>query len=349
MGCSRTVDLLSGYLDGDLPEGERDGIAEHLRQCPRCAGEERALRETLSLLRDLPPGQAPPALLEGVRLRIGSERAAAPLWKKLFLPAHVKVPLQAAAVVLIFLLAYGVQKEIPGTKRPAKPPASAESGTPGGGSGPERRTVRQTANAPPERPAGAADRKAGEGAAPVTSGEKATAAREEATVPGPLPGKPTVHAKSEIPAGLATRVSTGGGAIERSSSREAPMEEPPVARGFPAPLARLQKPALYGKEVTIEVERSDRIGVEDRIAEIVMRLGGAVAWGTTVAVSGASGEAMPVSEVVRVRLPADSADAFLGELAKLGTIPGEEKSGRSDTPPGSLLGTVDYTVRVLVR
>ena len=347
MECARTEDLLSGYLDGDLPQREREGIAAHLRQCPRCAEEERALKETLALLRNLPAGKAPSGLLEGVRRRIGQETEAVPLWKKLFLPAHIKIPLEAAAVALIFLLAYGIQKEVPGTKPRPSPPVSAESGKPAGGGG--MRAERQKANAPPERPADAANRKVGEETAPVRPEREATAEKEEATVAGPPPGKPSVHAKSEIPAGLAARVSTGGQPIEPASPREAPAEEPTAARGFSAPLARLQKPMRYEKDVTIEVARSDRIGMEDRIAEIVLRLGGAVAWETTISVSGASREATPVSEVLRASVPSDSAGAFLEELGKLGTIPEGETSDRQDIPADPLTGAVTYTVRIRVR
>jgi len=347
MECTRTEDLLSGYLDGDLPEREREGITAHLRQCPRCAGEERALKETLSLLRNLPAEKAPPGLLEGVHRRIGQEKEAVPFWKKLFLPAHIKIPLEAAAVVLIFLLVYGIQNEIPSTKPRSSPPASVESGKPAAGD--EMRAGRQQASAPPGRSADVADRTVEEKTASVMPREVATAEKEESTVPAPPSGKPSIPAKSEIPAGLAARVSTEGGAIEPAYPWEAPANNPLAVRGFSVPLARLQRPTIYGKEVTIEVAPRDRTGLEDRIVGIVSRLGGAVAWETTIAVSGASGEAMPVSEVVRVSVPADSADAFLEELGKLGTIPAEETSGRPDTPAGPLAGTVTYTVRIRVR
>ena len=95
MECTRTEDLLSAYLDGDLPERDREDFEGHLRQCPRCAGEEKALKETLSLLRNLPAEKAPAGLLEGVRRRIGQEEETVPLWKKLFLPAHIKIPLES--------------------------------------------------------------------------------------------------------------------------------------------------------------------------------------------------------------------------------------------------------------
>src|SRR4030067_2482762 len=145
MECARTWDRLSAFLDGDLPKKEREGIAQHLRQCARCAEEERALKETSSLLRNLPAGQAPPELLEGVRLRIAKEKSKTPLWKKLFLPAHIKIPLEAAAVVLVFLLAYGGQQEMPSSKAPP-PPASVGGGTPETAAGPPEH--RQKGGAP---------------------------------------------------------------------------------------------------------------------------------------------------------------------------------------------------------
>src|SRR4030066_236209 len=155
MKCARTWDRLSAYLDGDLPEKEREGIAQHLRQCVRGAEEERALKETLTLLRNLPAGQAPPELIEGVRLRIGKEQAKTPLWKKLFLPAHIKIPLEATAVVLVFLLAYGVQKEMTSSKAPP-PPASVGSGQPETATG--MRENRQKAGAPARPPTEGSDR-----------------------------------------------------------------------------------------------------------------------------------------------------------------------------------------------
>src|SRR3970040_773675 len=124
MECARTWGRLAAFIDGGLPEKEREGIAQHLRQCAQCAEEERALKETLSLLRNLPAGQAPPELLQGVRLRIGKEQEKTPLWKKLFLPAHIKIPLEAAAVALVFLLASGVQTEMPSSTPPPLPSSS---------------------------------------------------------------------------------------------------------------------------------------------------------------------------------------------------------------------------------
>jgi len=364
MECTRTEDLLSAYLDGDLPERDREDFEGHLRQCPRCAGEEKALKETLSLLRNLPAEKAPAGLLEEVRRRIGQEqeKETVPLWKKLFLPAHIKIPLEAAAVALIFLLAYGIQQEMPATKAPPpriakampatktlpSPPAATESGKPAPGA--DIQAGRQKAGASPGLPADVADRKTEAKTASVEPRKEPPVETEQARTPAPPPVNPPSLAKSEIPAGLASRVSTRGEAIEPATPpREPPAKEAPGPRGFGEQLARFKRLSPYGKEVTIEIARNDRIGMEDRIAELALRLGGVVRRGGVFTAGGGSREATVLSEILQVGIPADSEDDFLEELGKMGTIPPEEMAGKTDIPAGLSSGTIVYTVRILVR
>jgi len=347
MECARTWDRLSAYLDGDLPEQEREGIAQHLRQCARCAEEERALKETLTLLRNLPAGQAPPELIEGVRLRIGKEQAKTPLWKKLFLPAHIKIPLEAAAVVLVFLLAYGVQKEMPSSKAPP-PPASVGSGQPETATG--MRENRQKAGAPARPPTEGSDR---ETRKKETRRQTAAAMPEEkkpADDFAPRPEKSAGPAKTELPSVPATRVSTGGGAIGTAFPGTPQAEEALAPRGFAHPESRLLRPPPYEKEVTIEVAPGDRAGLADRIADAALRLGGTFRREITVVPGGfGAGETPPLREIIRVVLPVDRAGVFLAELEKMGTVPPEETPGPFDLPAGPAPDTVAYTVRIRVR
>src|SRR3990172_3134958 len=273
MECARTCDRLSAYLDGDLTEKEREEIAQHLRQCARCAEEERALEETLSLLRNLPAGQAPPGLLEGIRLRLEKEQAKPPLWKNLFFPAHIKIPLEAAAVVLVFLLAYGVQKEMPSSKAPP-PPASVGSGKAEPATG--TRENRQKAGAPARPPAEGSDR---ETRKKETRRQTAAAMPEEkkhADDFAPRHETSAGPAKTELPSVPATRVSTGGGAIGTAFPGTSQAEEAFGPRVFAHPESRLLRPSPFEKEVTIEVPPGDRAGLADRIADAALRLGGAV-------------------------------------------------------------------------
>lgn len=359
MECTRTQDMLSSYLDGDLSVREQEEIAGHIRQCSRCAEEEKALRETLSLLRNLPAEAAPPELLKGVRLRI-AEETAVPLWKKVFLPVHIKIPLEAAAVVLVFLLVYGIQKEMPSTKAPSSPPAKemvvAKAPPPPPAAvekekpvtGADIQAERRKTDVSPRLPVDVADWKVEAEKAAVEPREEAPFETEQASTPAPLPVKPPLLAKSEIPVGLASRVSTGGETIEPAVPRESPAKEAPEPSGVGVQLSRLERPSPYGKEVTVEVARNDRMGMEDRITELALRLGGGVrGGGMFTAISPM--EINILHKILQVSIPADSEDEFLKELGKMGTIHSEEMPGKIDTYAVSSSGTVVYTVRIHVR
>ncbi|MGA7103865.1 MAG: zf-HC2 domain-containing protein [Candidatus Deferrimicrobiaceae bacterium] len=349
MECTRTWDLLSSYLDGDLSDREQEGIADHIRQCSRCAEEERALRETLSLLRSLPAEAAPPELLKRVQLRIG-ENTAVPLWKKLFLPARIKIPLEAAAVVLVFLLVYGIQKEMPATTPVPSPPASAESGKRVAGTETvAERPVADTTRAPKAEPSPEKQREAV--VTPIL--EKPTIQARSERPAGlaasePMPERPAILARSELPAGLAARVSTESGMIKPVFPRKFPPGETQAMRGFAAP-PRLMRQEPFGREVTIEVDQDARPGVEDRIAAVAMRLGGAVRRERMRIATSRMEEGVVVSDIVRVRIPAVFADVFLEELEKLGSISPEGIPGKLDIPPGPSPDPVAYTVRIRVK
>ena len=122
MNCDQARALLSDYVDGTLAGPDLDALSDHVRRCRDCAADADGLRETIALLRGLPPWKAPPGLMEGISAGFAREGRKPSLWRTLFLPVHVKIPLEAAAAVLLFLLVYG----IPGmTTRTDVAPASS--------------------------------------------------------------------------------------------------------------------------------------------------------------------------------------------------------------------------------
>ncbi|HZD54967.1 MAG TPA: zf-HC2 domain-containing protein, partial [Candidatus Aquicultoraceae bacterium] len=331
MNCADTRDALSGYLDGDLPDGDRERISQHLRQCSRCAGEERALRETLSLVGTLPALAAPPELLEGVLRRIERETPSH-LRKRRFSLARVKIPLEVAAAALIVLAVYGIQKEMPSGGPPAVSTAPAESGA---------REVKaaQATRKPPRAPAGPREPEAGfparadrsgAGAAPAKplpeeregksmtpgAGEREAASPREGreSVPAPVRGKPSKALRSEIAPGLAARVSTGGGTIGTERSEESAGGEIRAFRVFAEPASRMLRPSALEREVTIAVDRDSMPGIEDRIAQLADRLGGSVRGEWTRVPAGQADGQSPYPDAVRVRIPLVFADIFLEEL-----------------------------------
>jgi hypothetical protein len=310
MDCERVRNLLSEFLDGSLPENGRSDVRAHLRECLPCRAVKEGLEETLRLLRGLPPVEAPPELLEGVRRRIAQEGSpATPLWKKLFLPAHIKIPLEAAAAVLLFLLVYGAQKEE--LQKPLPPPPAARTAA-----APETEKAKEAgkpsekkAREAPAPPRARAAKEAGPGDRPVT--------REDAGT-----GTAARSGQPSLPVVPAQRVSTAGERIE-----------PPPRQ------------VLFGRDVTIEVDASSRPGLEDRIAAAALRLGGNVR--VEPAKPGIAPEG--TADIVHVRLPADSENPFLAELSKLGTLPEEGMSGRAGLAAPPPAEAVAYRVRIRVR
>lgn len=207
MDCAELRERLSDLLDGTLLPPERAEFDRHLVLCPSCAAEEKALRETVSRLRTLPVLPAPPGLLEGIRARIEAERFGAEPAEKA--RAWPRIPLSAAAAVLLFLLAYGTHRELTSSRQaPATPPAAerreAAKAMPARGPGeavPESRDgaaarLRATAEEPassPSPPAGEVRRLSRHRAAdrlPAAESAAAPAGAESSDAISPQPPEP---------------------------------------------------------------------------------------------------------------------------------------------------------------
>jgi hypothetical protein len=314
MDCERVQDSLSEFLEGSLPEIEQAGVIAHLAECLPCKAVKEGLEETLLLLRSLPPRQAPPDLLEGIRRRFAQEETPpAALWKKLFLPAHIKIPLEAAAAVVLFFLVYGAQKEdFP--KLFISPPAAKMDVAPA---------------APVATPEGKVRAVPGASSAEKAPDRTARSERESQRTATSPPASP--RAQFSLPVVPAQRVSTAGERVE-----------PPAAA---PPPPRIARPASLGGEVTIEVAAQHRAGLEERIAAAAILLGGSA----QVMPGPPGGAAESMADAVRVHLPGDAAKPFLAELSKMGTLPEEGMSGWADLPPGGVTEVAAYVVRIRVR
>lgn len=54
MMCNEFVELVTAYLEDQLPDGQRAEFEEHLRLCPGCDRYLDQFRTTISLLGELP-------------------------------------------------------------------------------------------------------------------------------------------------------------------------------------------------------------------------------------------------------------------------------------------------------
>jgi anti-sigma factor RsiW len=110
MNCPHVRELLSAYLDGELPEQRSHAVAEHLAQCSGCREELHALRVTSELVSSLSRPRLAADLSQAV-----VQRASVPAWRERWAAfrefvaprrRHLVRELgRAAAVAAIFLVA----------------------------------------------------------------------------------------------------------------------------------------------------------------------------------------------------------------------------------------------------
>jgi hypothetical protein len=139
MSCADNRLLHSALLDGELAPAERAQVEAHLATCVECTAELAALARTLGMLHALPAVRAPlgfvDRVLEATRPMPWHRR----LGRRLFQPLRVKLPLEAAAVMLVALGAVYVFQNTPELQQaarqeqpapvPVAPPATPEPAT----------------------------------------------------------------------------------------------------------------------------------------------------------------------------------------------------------------------------
>ena len=327
MDCMQARNLLSEYQDGTLDAAP--ALVVHLRgcgECARCADSLLAVRE---LLRVLPPDPAPPELLARVISAVEAEdrdvhASSAPPGADATRPflSRFRIPLEAAAAVLLFASVYWYQQTpAPPPRPPSTPTAQAPETTPPVDVSPE---------------ASSSDAKASPSGIRLPRGNPKTP-RDKA----PAAAKPRAWTAADLPSVPAIRASTDSERIvpvvPSSGSTAAP-----AAAGAPAFDVRRMP---YGRDIAVDVNPESREGAEERIAEATLRLGGIVERIERDSESARKGAA----GTIRVILPEAAAAGFLDELRRIGTVPPEGPPAAIDIPRGPQPGTVAYAVRIRVR
>lgn len=142
MTCDEARALFTDLADGRLGAAERDAVGAHLATCAECRREWEGFERTLQLLHGLPRYRAPAGFPE----RVLSAARPAPwprrLARRLFVPLHVKLPVEAAAIALIAVgaslmtRAPEVRQAMPGTPPAHEAPARVAAPAPESGPAP---------------------------------------------------------------------------------------------------------------------------------------------------------------------------------------------------------------------
>ncbi len=128
MRCNEIQDQLSAYFEGELEPAERRAIEFHLEECARCRQELALLQRTVSTLQSLEEIETPPGLTAAIRAAVGAREQFS--WRRLasrlFFPLHIKLPLEAMALVLITLGVVYVYRSAPELAQAPRPQAVTE-------------------------------------------------------------------------------------------------------------------------------------------------------------------------------------------------------------------------------
>lgn len=216
MRCDEARAVFSELYDEALSGAPLVTVTQHLASCPACRAEWTSFRNAMQAVADLGTAEPSPGFAARVRRRL----EAPPRWRRvlrwLFLPLHVKVPIQAVAVLLLAfagLLLYERSPELRRAIEPSQipsPPVAREAPAP----------------APPR--AGGEPARKEEGPAPQAETPKATQA-EPAAPPmaavGPTPAAPQEGEKTRGAPVL--RGETGDSGTAATPSQPLKAEEPP--------------------------------------------------------------------------------------------------------------------------
>ena len=245
MECKDIQKRLSAYIEKTITPKQKAAIDAHLKQCKRCRQDLAALKKTVEYVQRLEEVEPPRWLAQRVMARVKEEAEVKQrIWQRLFLPAHIKLPLEAIAVIFLAVGAIYIFKSMQPQMQLAKIPKETREMAPAPATAP---TKEAPAALSKERPA------------PATAGdqlmyEKRTETQAERSM-----------GKAKAPAAMAEQEGAAP-AYQDESDR----------RGLLTPKAASPKTAAESKakEVHFLVHVEDLDTASRDIAETLRQLGG---------------------------------------------------------------------------
>jgi Putative zinc-finger len=121
MTCQDARDLFSARADDALSRAEQAQLQAHLATCAECEREWMRLERTVALVQAIEPAHAPAGFVDRV-LAAQTRPWYARLVHGLFVPWPVKLPLEAAAIVLVAGLAIMIVQRSPELQQASRLP-----------------------------------------------------------------------------------------------------------------------------------------------------------------------------------------------------------------------------------
>lgn len=241
MTCEEARGAFTDLYDGILSGPPLVALSRHLDGCPTCRRDWVAFRLTAGALEELRDEEPSPGFAARVVERIEAPRWWRRLGSPLVFPLRVKLPIHAAALVMLGMAGFWVSQRSPEIQRAADPgappversvtmsPPAPVAGVPAPESKPAPRTPQPAAIVPGSAPPAPAPPAAAKVEAPAI-------VREEKTVPPPPGGAPQPAAAAPT-SSLAKRSESEAQAPRLRQSAPAPSDaqDRSLVEGLAAP------------------------------------------------------------------------------------------------------------------
>jgi len=141
MECKDIQKRLSAYIEKAVTPKQKAAIDAHLKQCKRCRQDLADLKRTVKYVQQLEEVEPPRWLAQRVMARVRAEaETKRTMWQRLFLPAHIKLPLEAIAVVFVAVGAIYIFKTMQPQMQLARIPTETKEMAPAPAAAPKKET-----------------------------------------------------------------------------------------------------------------------------------------------------------------------------------------------------------------
>ena len=339
MTCTDAREQFSDLVDDRLGTAEQIALDAHVEGCAACRHELDRFRATVTLVRSLEPARAPVGFVD----RVTAAARPRPWWRRVaagaFSPLPIKLPIEAAAVLLVGLgVAYLFQRTpelrhatrdettaITQPQAPAEAPAAKADAPRPFADAPAPPRVAEEERAVAQAPAG--PRSAPAAPPPAAETPAGAGAKAEVTEP-PVASIAPPRAREEDNQVRAERKAAAPPAPARSAD-DVREQSKDLARqsGQRADAPRLAAKSARTADVSATLRVASRPAAESAVRELVTRHRGTVD----------ATRAEPGITVIEARIPRDDYAGFAAGLAAIGR---GEPSRHADLPA---------EVRVIIR
>jgi hypothetical protein len=109
--CADIEKKFSAYLEGDVAQEELRLIEEHLTACRQCSRTLEELKKTKELVNNVEEIEPPPWLKHKIMAHVQEEAEKRKgIFRRLFFPLHIKIPVEVFATCLVVVMAFYVFK-----------------------------------------------------------------------------------------------------------------------------------------------------------------------------------------------------------------------------------------------